>query len=500
MTQRILLVFGRPDWEWRDLIEQRLRDFSDQDAPAVEVDLASTAEEAKRRLRAEKYDSVVAGLSLSRNSRSTLDERGGLAFFESAPDKPFVHRMLVVPAHTDDIRERCARLSPPVTVEVVGDRLADHVAAFLHKRYEQRHWLNVVIYTRPGDHWPYELHMGNGSRHVAGTLKVKPYFVDMLKRLSRAVGEAGDDDWHGEFDLVGTSLVEHFCGSENPAFARDITQALRSTEQIENTRVSFVVEQNHYDIALEAMKLPPKGPVPWMVRAPLFRNLAGTVPMSPGVFGGRRARLRALVVCADVSGSVGPYSSGSEKGLAFGELDAVSRECSAIVKILEDLKEQGGDITVEKYPQPGRQRVERRGLLRYLEQEWDLVHIAGHATFDEKANRALLIVGGKDAPVELDIATIAPFLRKSRLLYLSSCESANAAFAAAVAKAGVPAVVGFRWEVDDRFAAMHARLFYRNLFKHHSVETAFYRTRRAIYNRFEQNQIWAASMLVMGER
>jgi hypothetical protein len=267
---------------------------------------------------------------------------------------------------------------------------------------------------------------------------------------------------------------------------------------VENTRVSFVVEQAHFNIALEAL-LTPNVPVPWMVRAPLFRNVSGSVPLSPGLFGSTRRSLRALIVCADASGFVNGQTDQDGNVLRYRKLKAVQKECSTILQMLAELQRKGEPIEAVPFPPPGRQRVERGELLRRLEEPWDIVHIAGHAKYLEREQRGVLIIGGEDCAQELDITKATPFLKKARLLYLSSCESANAPFAVAAAQAGVPAVVGYRWPVDDRLAAMHARLFYRSLFKHQSLEIAFLRTRRAMHRRFEADPIWASSMLVMGE-
>jgi len=93
--------------------------------------------------------------------------------------------------------------------------------------------------------------------------------------------------------------------------------------------------------------------------------------------------------------------------------------------------------------------------------------------------------------------TIAPALASSKLLYLSSCGSGNAGFAVAAAQQGVPAVVGFRWGVEDDAAEIHARLFYRRLFKQRAIDTAFWNTRKAMRRIARSNNAWASGMLVM---
>ena len=103
---------------------------------------------------------------------------------------------------------------------------------------------------------------------------------------------------------------------------------------------------------------------------------------------------------------------------------------------------------------------------------WDVVHYAGHS-YHAPENPALasLIVSGATEPVAVRINELAPYLRHSKLVYLSSCNSANAGFAFEAVQQGIPAVVGFRWGVRDDFADIHARLFYRKLFKERAIDT-----------------------------
>jgi CHAT domain-containing protein len=98
------------------------------------------------------------------------------------------------------------------------------------------------------------------------------------------------------------------------------------------------------------------------------------------------------------------------------------------------------------------------------------------------------------------INQVAPYLRRSKLVYLSSCNSGNAGFALEAARQGIPAVVGFRWSVRDDYADIHARLFYRTLFKERAIDTALWKTRRAMHRRRRGDRTWASSMLVMQSR
>jgi CHAT domain-containing protein len=149
------------------------------------------------------------------------------------------------------------------------------------------------------------------------------------------------------------------------------------------------------------------------------------------------------------------------------------------------------------------EKLSRDKLVATLEsRDWNVVHFAGHSFAREegdKESRGYIFVGGLGSPEAVDIEEIAPLLRNSTMVYLSSCESSSPAFAIELARRGVPIVIGFRWKVDDKFAALHAHLFYRYLFRERNVETAFLQTRRAIHRRYStRDRVWASSVLLFG--
>jgi hypothetical protein len=96
-------------------------------------------------------------------------------------------------------------------------------------------------------------------------------------------------------------------------------------------------------------------------------------------------------------------------------------------------------------------------------------------------------------------------LRETRLLYLSSCQSCEENFAFELADKDIPAVIGFRWPVNNFKAREHARTFYQHLFKERSLERAFLRTRQDMHSKYMQesdrmDKSWAASMLILQDK
>ena len=209
------------------------------------------------------------------------------------------------------------------------------------------------------------------------------------------------------------------------------------------------------------------------------------------------------MVSANADGYVDQFSTSGGRALRLDSLGMVERECTGLERFLGRRQRDGAvrDLQVLRHAATG--RLTKADLLRALEsQDWNVVHFAGHSFAREDAHResrGFLFVGRPGEPEAVGIDEVAPYLRRSTMVYLSCCESNSPAFAVELARNGVPIVIGFRWRVDDRFAALHAHLFYRYLFQERRVETAFLHTRRAIYRHYSRkDRVWASSMLVFG--
>jgi CHAT domain-containing protein len=236
-----------------------------------------------------------------------------------------------------------------------------------------------------------------------------------------------------------------------------------------------------------------------MIEAPLYRNLPGTAVPAAELFSNGGLPQRALVICADTEGYV-DLKGANDSLLKLRRLPALQRECTMVADVFRGATRGLPASEVRVLGAPGSPPVTMASLRASLSSDWDVIHFGGHSYYERVGSgdgRGYLFGGAPDSPEAIPIEAVAPYLKRSRLLYLSSCQSASATFAAEAAKAGIP-VVGFRWPVEDRFAAIHARLFYRKLFRRRSVETALWSTQRALHRHLELNNTWAASILVMG--
>lgn len=104
-----------------------------------------------------------------------------------------------------------------------------------------------------------------------------------------------------------------------------------------------------------------------------------------------------------------------------------------------------------------------------LAPRYDILHFSGHASYDTTTPGLSALYFEKGAIAANDLAQMS--FPRTRLIVLGACETArnlrrNVAVpnvAAAFVIAGVPAVVGTLWDVDDRAASAFFRLFYAEL-------------------------------------
>jgi hypothetical protein len=143
-----------------------------------------------------------------------------------------------------------------------------------------------------------------------------------------------------------------------------------------------------------------------------------------------------------------------------------------------------------------KQEVQRALTDRQENPEWHIVHYAGHSVFSEDKGYVFFPDGPADA---VDAETFTFWLRGAgvQFVYLSSCHSSAEAFVFNLAKQHVPAVAGFRWDIEDTMAVKYTKCFYKHLFEKRSLEYAFLDARKDLYCEQRFNPVWAAPMLVM---
>jgi hypothetical protein len=97
---------------------------------------------------------------------------------------------------------------------------------------------------------------------------------------------------------------------------------------------------------------------------------------------------------------------------------------------------------------------------------WDIVHFCGHSVRADDKEVFIVLPGRKALELtSMSMSRFAQILRQGRvrLLVLSSCEGASSYGVFRVAQEGVPAIVGFRWEVKTSEATQFAEHLHKRL-------------------------------------
>ncbi len=497
MSKTVLLVIGDSDRDLSDLLTRTL-----ESSPDITVIQQKNERSALRIIRDREmpFDFIAAALSLAPDPASPPLSDGGIAFCEHARAISPAPIALIAPAITNALQQRLARIpSSPILFGVDAELPAILLQQVLATVPPVRR-LDVVIRADPTG-WTYELR-GTGfdfERH--GRLNVMQSSVGFLKTIARSLRDEQPEDFPAIWRELGKNIVDCFL-EQNDVFRQQLSAGIETAEGIANTRVSFAVADVYYEIALEAILTPLENlPEPWMIHAPLVRSIAGGVAVDAQLFEGPPRPLRCLILCSDASGAV-ELGQGMAP-IRFLPLPHLRKECEEVRRLFSRVSRQLGFDEPRVVGADDAAPLTKERLLDALRESepWDVVHYAGHSYHaNENPALASLIVSGGTEPVAVRINELAPYLRRSKLVYLSSCNSANAGFAFEAVQQGIPAVVGFRWGVRDDFADIHARLFYRKLFKERAIDTALWKTRRAMHRMQRGDRTWASSMLVMQAR
>jgi WD40 repeat protein len=140
---------------------------------------------------------------------------------------------------------------------------------------------------------------------------------------------------------------------------------------------------------------------------------------------------------------------------------------------------------------------------------WHVLHFVGHGGFDSEADEGVLILTKDDGrPDVVEASQFADLLRQARpaprLVVLNSCSGATggsgdlfAGTAAALTRAGVPAVAAMQFEITDTAATAFARGFYAALARSRGVDEAVSAGRIAILGTTRRTLEWVTPVLYL---
>lgn len=531
----VLLALDRRD----DAINSQIVEVLDREKH-IQIDRVYSRAKALERFESHRHpDFLVTTADLAPDPTHGIAANGGLTLCEELHERKSKTRTaIVVPAVTIPFQE-WGREIEPRPLFCIDREIDTKLASYIRKLEIPGKCLEILILTREAGDWDYRLIGENFDVPFKydGTLRLGQALPSTWETISNPImGSTPTKSWLALFQTLGQNLIQGML-EHNSIFASRLDQGLELAGGLGKSRVTFFVGEGRYQIALESIFAPQferdeaqpsadrsskrvvKPFAPWIIQAPLFRTLAtdGTIPSCKL----RTAvPLRTLILCADTHGTVNNMKLKPLKHI-HGECNvlrmALSKAGSAhsdAIKAAKELKPEFDDheassavgfLKIEEPKTMGGGSdvpLTRQSLIEILSSEtWHVVHFAGHSFFkpgtgDEPA-KGYIVVGAPGEPEAVEISDIAPYLRKCKLLYLSSCQSANAGFVAQAADSGIPAVVGFRTLIPDESAKLYATTFYSHLLTNHSIDTAFLEARRRMYQR-QEDGTWASAMLVMG--
>ena len=343
----------------------------------------------------------------------------------------------------------------------------------------------------------FKLH-GNIDKEVIdrkGALEIDREIIsDLRDRCNRNIPNL-QIGWEEELKGIGKNLFKELF-EKNYKLRNALDKFMAKIDPEKQFKFRFKVGKNVHSLVLEALFEAQKDFF-WMLRYPICRQIVFSGDYHELSIGrpDRRERINCLIINSDVHEYV------QEIGRTFGQLLNIKREALFLEKLLRENEEplQIGTITLIDVPHQDASFSDT--IRQVLDQEkYHLVHYAGHSYYDAKKMKGYLILPGKDYPEVLDIEKFSAWLRKSKtqFIFLSSCHSSEEDFVFELASKKIPAILGFRWDLDDGRAYEYAQSFYRQLFeKRNRLEYALLEARKEMYDIDPQDRIWAAPMLVL---
>ena len=286
----------------------------------------------------------------------------------------------------------------------------------------------------------------------------------------------------------------------------------------ERTRVRICSESDsHHDMHFDLLKRLLDDPKPMMLQSSVVRQHGSRRSLQSLFF--PPTKLRCLVVLAR-----GVELTIKDKDtVVFPGLPAAALEAKEVALALRDSAAYPGSCIAATRDEATGELVPAVELVRLGEESgdvvhdltealkrgpWHLVHFVGHGRTVTKPKGSKpeqtgeLVLCSQDRTT-IDFETLAMQLkeRDTRLMFLSACQTGQGAFLSSAAFYMVPAIIGYRWPIQDARAREFAQVFYDALLRpekatRHSVERAFVAARASVYESFPTECSWASPSLL----
>jgi hypothetical protein len=517
---RILITVS--DSEQFDLIEGILV----ARMPDVQIDRVEDEKRAKARIGSREYQLVIAHQHLARDSNTPIQEGEARGLLLAQWLDANANRIPVILLTFQSDKEVIAatnRLPKCEAVFIGLDRWEDSLIKRVDQGLalqrtgqpqEDSKRLEVDIYIDPVNNWADADMRGVNFACCIEKERLKIQGSAILK-LSMKAAEAvdrtiGGEKWHRRLQTLGQALMRHIF-RENSEFYRKFERLVEKVGGLQNTRIRFIVEEEIHAVALEAIFGPHElqsSEDYWMLHAPIYRSLRAcpgyTYPLFHEDDHAMKGRdINVLIIESPAEGIV--TLNGFEK--LMDPLNNLVRECDFVEEYFHRVKD-AGNVHIGAIKRVSAE-IPEASMLQALRKafgkdnpHWHIVHYAGHSYFDPATKEGFVFFPGAGDRIDIVKADeFSAWLRSAdtRFIFLSSCHSSEAGFVLTMAKKGIPAIVGFRWDIEDDMAVAYTGMFYRELFEgdDRCLERAFLKARKGIYEDNPLNPIWAAPVLVI---
>lgn len=363
----------------------------------------------------------------------------------------------------------------------------------------------------------WEIHGLNFALDTKDHLSISSKTLQELKLISTKLSKWVDrvrissedpfirNHWQEELRDLGEKLWEQIFNHNHSWLCWNFPLLCGACHGMEKAQICFTVKDDAYPIMLEALAEKNQGFI--MLKAPIYRQL-----IMPGVNAleqqyplfhpkskTRDCPLNCLII-----------ETGTEKdfchnlGIELEKLHNVTKEANFLESYLSDNKDRLNIGNVKRISASSEKYTCKEQVQNALHQgEWHIIHYAGHSYSyydeDEQQNKGYIFFPGREGAKEVEMQEFAGWLlkTKTRFVYLSSCHSSEEDFVFNLVNKKVPAVLGFRWDLDDDKAAEYTQNFYESLFNLKSLEYAFLEAKKFMYQNYQDNPIWASPILMM---
>lgn len=332
------------------------------------------------------------------------------------------------------------------------------------------------------------------GHHVFSTHKSKPLEIDIERYMRMAeIARRNPADLRFQIEDIGLNLWRDIF-VENPEVTSTYIEARAKSEPLV---LLFEAPRDFLRLPLEFLRS--ATPSEYMIlQHPLARFVCGAIPrreaLSPQIMA-RTSELKILLIASNTKPPI----------------DGVDIETQE----LRDYLQSQDCIPVEVTFLPTERATYERVQTEFKSGGYDVIHYAGHGYHKKDSPEESSLYFWTEENKQGDIVSMKATELKmllsrseARLIYLSSCHGTATGgetalldddflgLADAVAQAGVPSVLGFRWPVSDEGASKMALAFYRSLLDKGSPEIALWNARCKLAARDRNDTTWMSPILI----